>query len=205
MKIICIGRNYSAHISELGNELPESPVIFMKPETALLRENKPFYIPEWTQDVHYEAELVFRIGKNGKYIAEKHAFSYVSHYTLGVDFTARDRQSYLKEKRLPWELSKAFDGSAVIGELQQVTTKLPLYLPGLDFSMELNGKEVQQGNPDQMIYSLEKIIAFVSQYFTLKIGDLIFTGTPEGVGKVSAGDVLRGSISAREMFNFKIK
>lgn len=203
MKIICVGRNYSEHIKELKNETPEEPVIFMKPDTALLKDNRPFFIPEWTKDLHYEAEVVVKINRNGKYIDEKHAHKYIGEYTLGIDFTARDVQNNLKTKGLPWELAKAFDGSAVIGKFKPVEEFEALN--DINFSLEMNGEQVQEGNTAQMIFGFSKLISFVSRYFTLKTGDLLFTGTPKGVGKVAIGDELKGFIEKEEIFNFRIK
>jgi 2-keto-4-pentenoate hydratase/2-oxohepta-3-ene-1,7-dioic acid hydratase in catechol pathway len=203
MKIICVGRNYSEHAKELNNAVPDKPVIFLKPDTAVLKENKPFYLPEWSNDVHHEAEIVYKVSKNGKYIDEAHASKYVSEVTLGIDFTARDIQNELKAKGLPWEISKGFDNSAVLGtfmkleELQDANN--------ISFHLEKNGQTVQTGHTSEMIFSLPKIIAFVSQYFTLKHGDLIFTGTPAGVGKVAIDDELKGFVEQKEVFSFKVK
>ncbi len=201
MKIICIGRNYGLHVKELGNEIPDKPVIFCKPDTALLKNNEAFYLPGFSNDVHYEAELVVKIDKAGKSIEPQFASRYYSQITLGIDFTARDIQSDLKSKGLPWELSKAFDNSAVTGEF------IPLEgdIQNLRFSLLKNGTEVQNGHTADMLYSVDTIISFVSAYFTLKTGDLIFTGTPAGVGPVSIGDRLKGILENRELFNFEIK
>lgn len=201
MKIICIGRNYGLHVRELGNEMPDKPVIFCKPDTALLKNNEAFYLPEFSNDVHYEAELVVKIDKAGKSIEPKFASRYYSQISLGIDFTARDIQSDLKSKGLPWELAKAFDNSAVIGEF------IPLNgdIQNLRFSLLKNGIEVQNGHTADMLYSVDTILSFVSAYFTLKTGDLIFTGTPAGVGPVSIGDKLKGILENKEMFNFEIK
>lgn len=202
MKIFCVGRNYAEHARELGNELPEDPVIFGKPETALLKNNEPFYLPDFSNDVHHEVELVLKISKTGKKIQEKFAANYYQYIHLGIDFTARDLQSKLKSKGLPWELAKGFDGSAVLGEGISVSE---LDLSNLNFSLTKNGQLVQQGNTKQMIYGFNKIISFISQYFTLKTGDLIYTGTPAGVGKVAIGDVLEGFIENKKMFICEIK
>lgn len=201
MKIICIGRNYVEHIHELNNEVPDEPVIFLKPDTALLRENAPFFIPEFTQDVHYEVELVVKIKKMGKFIPVQFAHTYYDEISLGIDFTARDLQSKLKSKGLPWEKSKGFDHSAVIGKF---LPKTDFDLTNLKFRLEKNGEVVQQGNSQQMINSIDQIISHVSEYFTLKVGDYIYTGTPSGVGPVTSGDKLVGFIEAQEMFQFTI-
>ena len=203
MKIICIARNYAAHAKELKNDIPEEPVIFLKPDTAILQRNRPFFIPEWSTNMHYETEVVYKIGKLGHYIDEKYAAGYINGVTLGIDFTERDLQTRLKAKGLPWELSKSFDNSAVIGHfLDPETIK---NAPDFEFRMEKNGVVVQRAKVSEMIFSIEKIIAFVSRYFTLKTGDLIFTGTPQGVGDVSIGDKLKGFIEDSEMFSFNIK
>lgn len=201
MKIICIGRNYVLHAKELGNDIPEKPVIFCKPDTALLKNNDDFYLPSFSQDVHYEAEIVVKIDKAGKSIQTPFASRYYSQITLGIDFTARDLQSDLKSKGLPWELSKAFDYSAVVGEF------IPLDQPiqDLHFQLRKNGQIVQTGHTSDMLFQVDQIISFVSEYFTLKTGDLIFTGTPAGVGPVAIGDRLQGSIEGKEMFDFYIK
>lgn len=202
MKILCIGRNYGLHAKELGNEIPEKPVIFCKPDTALLKNNEPFYLPSFSQDVHYEAELVVRIDKIGKSIAPQFAHKYYSHITLGIDFTARDLQSELKSKGLPWELSKAFDNSAVIGEFIALDNR---NIQDINFELEKNGQIVQQGHTKDMIFKVDEIISFISHFFTLKTGDLIFTGTPAGVGKVEIGDKLIARLEGRELLNVDIK
>ncbi len=202
MKIICIGRNYAEHAKELGNEIPENPVIFMKPDTAVLKKGSDFYIPEFSEDIHYEVELVLKISKGGKYISEENASKYYDEIGLGIDFTARDLQSKLKEKGLPWELAKGFDGSAVVSDFLK---KEDFELNNLSFSLVKNKEKVQEGNTSMMIFSAEKIIAFVSQYFTLKVGDLIFTGTPKGVGKVSESDILEGFLEDQKMFSVRIQ
>lgn len=203
MKIICIGRNYSEHAKELKNEIPDKPVIFLKPQTALLKDNKPFYYPEWTQDLHYEAELVLKICKQGKYIDEKFAHKYFDEVTVGIDFTARDIQSAQKAKGLPWEIAKGFDGSAVIGQFKKVADLGSK--EGINFSLNLNGSNVQNGNTDNMLFNFGKIIAYASQFFTLQAGDLIYTGTPEGVGPVKVGDKLEGFLEGGKVFDFEIK
>ncbi|MBR09870.1 MAG: 2-hydroxyhepta-2,4-diene-1,7-dioate isomerase [Rickettsiales bacterium] len=202
MKIICIGRNYADHITELGNERPENPVIFMKPDTALLRNNDPFYYPEFSNDIHYECELLVKIKKEGKSIDPKFAHKYYDEVGLGIDFTARDIQSHAKEKGLPWERAKAFNGSAPISEF---ISKEGFDLTNTKFELELNGNVVQQANTSLMLWPVDELIAYVSKYFTLKTGDIIFTGTPKGVGPVSIGDHLKGTLAGKEMFNFEIK
>ena len=202
MKIICIGRNYGAHAKELGNEVPEKPVIFCKPDTALLKNNEPFYIPSFSKDIHHEIEVVVKIDKMGKSIAPQFAHKYYSEITLGIDFTARDLQSELKAKGLPWELAKAFDNSAVVG---QFVNKTSVNLEALEFTLLKNSVPVQQGNTKDMLFNIDTIISFVSHYFTLKTGDLIFTGTPAGVGAVEIGDQLIGLVGDVEFFNFEVK
>lgn len=202
MKIFCIGRNYSDHAKELGNAVPENPVVFSKPDTALVKNGDPFYLPDFSNDVHHEVELVIRINKMGKKIGEKFARNYFSEIGLGIDYTARDMQQRLKEKGLPWELAKAFDGSAPIGEFMDVTN---VDLTDINFSLKKNGEVVQSGNTAQMIFSFEQIVSFVSQYFTLKVGDLIYTGTPAGVSKVNIGDKLEGFIGNDLMLTCEVK
>lgn len=202
MKIFCVGRNYSEHAKELGNAVPENPVIFSKPDTALIKNSEPFYLPEFSNDVHHEVELVIRISKMGKKIQEKFASNYYNEIGLGIDFTARDIQSKLKDKGLPWELAKAFDGSAPLGDF--ISTE-NLDLNQIQFSLSKNGTVVQKGNTSHMIFSFDYIVSFVSQYFTLKVGDLIYTGTPAGVSKVQAGDVLEGFIEDKLMLKCEVK
>jgi 2-keto-4-pentenoate hydratase/2-oxohepta-3-ene-1,7-dioic acid hydratase in catechol pathway len=202
MKILCVGRNYSEHAKELGNAVPENPVIFSKPDTALIKNGEPFYIPDFSNDVHHEIELVIKINKVGKKIHEKFARNYFSEIGLGIDFTARDKQNELKSKGLPWELAKAFDGSAPIGNFINIEN---IDLKNIDFSLQKNGQLVQQGNTSQMIFSFEQIVSFVSQYFTLKVGDLIYTGTPAGVGQVNIGDRLEGFIGNESMLICEVK
>lgn len=204
MKIICIGRNYSEHAKELKNEIPDKPVVFLKPQTALLKDNKPFYYPEWTKDLHYETEVVLKVCKQGKYVDEKFAHKYFEEVTVGIDFTARDLQSQQKAKGLPWEIAKAFDNSAVIGSFKKLSDVQQAYT-GIAFSMQLNGKTVQQGNTADMMFSFSKIIAYASQFFTLQTGDLIFTGTPAGVGPVNIGDRLEGFLGNEKVFDFEVK
>jgi 2-keto-4-pentenoate hydratase/2-oxohepta-3-ene-1,7-dioic acid hydratase in catechol pathway len=204
MKIICIGRNYGAHAKELGNELPQEPVFFCKPDSAILPKGNPLYIPEWTKDLHYEVELVYRIHRLGKNIDQAHASRYYDAVSLGIDFTARDVQEAQKQARLPWEKAKAFDGSAVISS-HWLDIQAPEKMEELHFRLDKNGETVQRGNSSDMIFSIDAIIAYVSQFMTLKIGDLIFTGTPAGVGPVQIGDVLKGYLGEQEMFQVKIK
>ena len=199
MKIICIGRNYTEHIKELNNELPEKPVIFLKPSTAILREGQDFYYPKFSKDIHYECELILKIGKNGKYIQPKFALDYISEISVGIDFTARDLQNELKQKGLPWELAKGFDQSAFIGKF------IPFENNDYAFSMAKNKNIVQKGNSRQMIHSFADIIVFVSQYFTLQTGDLIYTGTPQGVGGIAIGDIYEGFLEEERLFTMVIK
>lgn len=203
MKIFCVGRNYVEHALELNNSVPSEPVIFMKPPTALLKDDKPFYLPDFTSDCHHELEIVLRIGKNGKSIAEKFAMQYIDGISVGIDFTARDLQNKLKEKSLPWELAKAFDNSAVLGKIQPLDCIKDWQ--DIDFCLYKNKTIAQQGNTKNMIFSFEKIISFLSQYFTLQKGDLIYTGTPAGVAAVSIGDTLEGFLENDSLFEFQIK
>jgi acylpyruvate hydrolase len=204
MKIICIGRNYAAHAAEMKSEVPKEPVFFMKPDTALLPKRTPFYIPDFTNDLHHEVELVLRICKVGKHIDLKYASTYYDAIGLGIDFTARDVQQQCKEKSLPWEKAKAFDHSAPVGE-----TFIPVSefddINAITFSLTNCGKIVQQGNTKELLFTFDQIIAYVSQFITLKIGDLIFTGTPEGVAKVQQNDHLEGYIGERKILDLKIK
>ncbi|MER3464587.1 MAG: 2-hydroxyhepta-2,4-diene-1,7-dioate isomerase [Chitinophagaceae bacterium] len=203
MKIFCIGRNYAAHAKELGNAVPDEPVIFMKPKSALLQAHTPFYYPEFTNELHYECELVLRISKNGKYIQEKFANKYYDAVTTGIDFTARDIQNEFKEKGLPWEKAKAWDNSAVIGKW------LPLAnikdRKNINFELHKNKETVQQGNSSQMIHDFDAIVGHISNFFSVNIGDLIFTGTPAGVGEVVVGDELEGFIEGESLFSLEIK
>lgn len=203
MKIICIGRNYAEHAKELGNALPTEPVFFCKPDSALLPKGNPFYIPDWTNDVHYEVELVLRIDRLGKHISEEFAPRYYGAVGLGIDFTARDIQEDLKKKGLPWEKAKGFDGSAVVSQEFIPVEQLPA--DAVPFALQKNGIVVQSGNSADMIFGFNSIVSYVSRYMTLKIGDLIFTGTPSGVGKVSPGDALVGILTDRTMFRVKVK
>jgi acylpyruvate hydrolase len=203
MKIIAIGRNYAEHAKELNNPVPTVPVIFMKPDTAILKDNKPFYHPDFSDDIHHEIEIVLKVCKEGKHIAEKFAASYYDELALGVDFTARDIQSKHKEKGLPWELAKAFDGSAPVSNFVQKSKFSDLY--NVDFKLDINGETRQHGNTKDLLFSFESIIAFVSRYITLKKGDLIFTGTPQGVGKVNVGDHLEAYLEGDKMLDFYVK
>lgn len=203
MKIICIGRNYADHIKELDNAKPTDPVIFLKPDTAILLKKQPFFIPDFSNEVHHEVELLVRINKIGKHIDQKFAHKYYDEIGLGIDFTARDLQADLKEKRLPWEKAKAFDGSAVIGKF--IEKEQFKDVNNINFSLERNGNTVQNGNSMLMMWKIDALIEYISKYFTLKIGDIIFTGTPAGVGKVEANDVLKGFIEETEMFSIKVK
>lgn len=202
MKIIAVGRNYVEHIQELNNERPDQPVIFSKPETAILKNNEPFYIPSFSSDIHHEVEIVLKISKIGKNIEEKFANKYYDEIALGVDFTARDVQSKLKEKSLPWDLAKGFDGSAPISNF---VSKTDFDLTNLNFSMDKNGQRKQTGNTSHMLYSFDYLVSFISRYFTLKTGDMIFTGTPSGVSAVKIGDQLTGRIEDKVMFDFEVK
>lgn len=203
MKIICIGRNYAAHIEELANERPKDPVIFLKPDTAILLKKNPFIIPEFSQDVHHEVEILVKIDRIGKHIDKKFAHKYYNQIGLGIDFTARDLQSQLKAKGLPWEKAKGFDGAAVIGEFVDKSEFQDVN--DIDFRLESNGEVVQEGNTALMLWKIDELIEYISKYFTLKIGDIIFTGTPAGVGKISTNDQLKGFIGQREMFSIKVK
>ena len=203
MKIICIGRNYANHIEELKNERPDEPVIFMKPDTAILPKKTPFYIPEFSNDVHHEVEILVKINKVGKYIDQKFAHKYYDEIGLGIDFTARDLQNKLKAKGLPWEKSKAFDGSAIIGDF--IPKNIFSSIESITFELHNNGKVVQNGNTNQMLWKIDEIIAHVSNYFTLKKGDIIFTGTPEGVAAVKQNDVLEGFIENKKVLRLHIK
>jgi len=202
MKIICIGRNYAKHIEELENEKPAEPVIFLKPDSAILLKKHPFVIPIFSEEVHYEVEILIKICKLGKHIDKKFAPKYYKEIGLGIDFTARDLQTKLKEKGLPWEKAKAFDGSAVISEF---FPKENYDLENLNFQLFKNNELVQDGNSKNMLWKMDEIIAYVSQFFTLKIGDVIFTGTPAGVGKIDPTDVLVGILESQHVFSVKIK
>jgi 2-keto-4-pentenoate hydratase/2-oxohepta-3-ene-1,7-dioic acid hydratase in catechol pathway len=203
MKIICVGRNYAAHIDELENERPEDPVLFLKPDTAILLKKQPFFIPEFSDNVHHEVEILVRIKKIGKHIDRRFAHKYYDEIGLGIDFTARDLQSKLKEKGLPWEKAKAFDGSAVIGNFLPKSNFETL--DNINFKLLKNESIVQEGNTALMLWKIDELIEYISKYFTLKIGDIIFTGTPAGVAKVAAEDKLTGYIEKTEVFSIKVK
>jgi len=203
MKIICIGRNYTEHIAELANERPTEPVVFLKPDTAILLKKQPFFIPDFSDDVHHEVEVLVKIDRIGKYIDSKFSHKYYSQIGLGIDFTARDLQAKLKLKGLPWEKAKSFDGAAVVGNW--VDKNKFESMDRLHFHLEKNGKKVQVGNTANMLWKIDEIIAYVSQYFTLKIGDIIFTGTPSGVGRVVANDTLEGFLEKEKLFSIRIK
>ena len=203
MKIICIGRNYAEHIKELANERPEEPVVFIKPDSSVLPKEQDFYIPDFTQDVHYEVEVLVKICKVGKHIEERFAHKYYNEIGLGIDFTARDLQSKLKQKGLPWEKAKGFDGSAVIGKwLPKSNFK---DLNNLKFSLLKNNELVQEGNTSFMLWKIDELLAYVSKYFTLKKGDILYTGTPAGVGQIATNDYLSGKLEGQELFSVKIK
>lgn len=203
MKIFCIGRNYVAHIEELRNAIPDAPVVFMKPPTALLTDNKPFYHPDFSKDIHYECELVFRICKQGRSIEEKFAHKYYDAVTVGIDFTARDLQDEQKKKGLPWEIAKAFDHSAVIGPWQYIgETEKNL---NRTFRLDVNSKTVQEGDSRFMMFQPDQIIAYISQFFTLQTGDILFTGTPKGVGSIAVGDRLQAWLEEQPLLDFHIK
>ena len=203
MKLICIGRNYINHIAELKNEKPSDPVVFIKPDTAILLKKQPFFITDYSKNIQHEVEVIVKINRVGKYIETKFAHKYYDHIGLGIDFTARDLQQKLKASGLPWEKAKAFDGSAVVGKWAPKSTFESL--ENLSFSLKKNDVVVQSGNTQQMLWGIDTVIAYVSQFFTLKIGDIIFTGTPAGVGQVQAGDILKGYIENEEFFNIKVK
>ena len=203
MKIICIGRNYADHAKEMNAPTPQFPLFFLKPDSAILQKKTPFYYPEFTKDLHYECEIIVRINKLGKNISAKFAHTYYDEIGLGIDFTARDLQEECKTKGLPWEKAKAFDGSAVLSE--KFISKKELDLSHLKFHLIKNDDVVQNGNTKDFIFSIDTIISYVSQFMTLKIGDIIFTGTPAGVGPVAIGDVLKGYIGEKEMYKLQIK
>lgn len=203
MKIICVGRNYAAHAKELNNPVNEQPVIFLKPETALLQKRQPFFLPDFSKEIHHEAEIVVKINRTGKNIQARFAHKYYDEIGLGIDFTARDLQQSLKTKGLPWELAKAFDGSAPVGEFLSKSELENIH--ELEFHLEKNGETVQKGNTGDLIFPIDTIIAFTSEYFTLKKGDLIFTGTPQGVGPVKKGDLLEGFIGERKVIQVKVR
>lgn len=203
MKIICIGRNYKNHAKELGNTAPKEPLFFLKPDTAIQPKGHPFFIPNFSDNIHYEVELVVKIDKAGKHIEEKFAHKYYSQIGLGIDFTARDIQEECKAKGLPWEKAKGFDGSAQISKI--FIDKSNLDLNNISFSLEKNGETVQKGNSADMIFHFDTIISYLSKFYSLKVGDLIYTGTPEGVGKVLPGDTLKGFIDDKEILKAVVK
>lgn len=203
MKILAIGQNYSEHNKELNSKNPTEPVVFMKPDSALLKNNKPFFIPDFSEELHYETELIIKFNRLGKNIDPKFSHRYYAEIGLGVDFTARDLQRKLKADGKPWEISKAFDNSAVIGNF--LLTKELGDIQNIEFHLDINGKTVQQGNSSDMIFPITELIGYVSRFFTIKIGDILFTGTPVGVGKVAVGDRLEGYIFDKKMFDFYIK
>lgn len=201
MKIICVGKNYANHIQEMGGEKPKDIVLFIKPDTAIHNPELPFYIPDFTADLHHEVELVIKINQNGKHISEKFAHKYYDEIALGIDFTARDLQTQLKKERLSWEKSKAFDGSAVVSSFLPKAQ----FAKAIGFSLNKNGVTVQQGNTADMIWNIDQIISQVSKFFTLRKGDFIFTGTPAGVGSVHSGDFLEGFLEGESVFSLRIK
>ncbi|MEO6869863.1 MAG: fumarylacetoacetate hydrolase family protein [Ginsengibacter sp.] len=203
MKIFCVGRNYADHAKELGNDIPTEPVIFMKPKSALVQGHTPFYYPEFTNELHYEAELVIRISKNGKYIQEKHASNYYNGITVGIDFTARDIQNQLKEARLPWEKAKAFDNSAAVGKFLEINNTFDR--KNVNFSFLKNKELVQKSNSKEMIFSIDQVVANISNFFSLNIGDLVFTGTPSGVGECMVGDVMEAFLEKDSVLTLEVK
>lgn len=203
MKIFCIGRNYSAHAQELHNEIPDEPVIFMKPKNALLLNNNPFFYPDFSVDIHYECELVLRVGKNGKKVRDKYAPLYYDQIGVGIDFTARDIQETLKKSGLPWEKAKSFDHSAVLGKMIPINPEQEM--KDIHFLLKKNDVIVQQGNSKDMLFNFDQIIVHISKYFTINIGDLIFTGTPAGVGRVQIGDHLEGFLEEEKLLDFEVK
>jgi 2-keto-4-pentenoate hydratase/2-oxohepta-3-ene-1,7-dioic acid hydratase in catechol pathway len=203
MKIICVGRNYVDHIKELNNEAPKDPVLFLKPDTSILLKKQPFFIPEFSNEVHHEVEILVKINRIGKHIDRKFAHKYYGEIGLGIDFTARDLQSKLKEKGLPWEKAKAFDGAAVVGKFLAKSDFKDV--DNINFRLEKNDKVQQTGNTSLMLWKIDTLIEYISKYFTLKIGDIIFTGTPSGVAKVNPNDILKGFIEEKEIFSIKVK
>ena len=202
MKVVCVGRNYAEHIAELGNERPDEPVIFMKPDTAIIKNNDPFYYPDFSKDIHHEVEILVKISREAKSVSQEFAHKYYEEIGLGIDFTARDLQSKAKEKGLPWERAKAFNGSAPISNF---ISKNDFDLNNLNFQLLKNGTEVQKGSTSMMIWKIDELISLISQFILLKTGDIIFTGTPSGVGPVAIGDRLQGFIESKQMFDFEIK
>lgn len=203
MKIICVGRNYTEHIKELENERPENPVLFLKPDTAVLPRQQAFYIPDFTEDLHYEVEILVKINRVGKHIDAKFAHKYYDEIGLGIDFTARDIQQKMKKQGLPWEMAKAFDHSAIIGTF--LNKENFTSIEDIPFSLKKNGESVQEGNTSHMLWKIDSLIAYISTYFTLRTGDVIFTGTPAGVGPVAEGDTLEGFIKDTSMFSVNIR
>ncbi len=203
MKIFCIGRNYAEHAKEMGNGVPEEPIIFMKPKSALVQGHTPFYYPEFTNELHYEAELVVRVSKNGKYIQEKHASNYYNAISVGIDFTARDIQQQLKEKGLPWEKAKAFDNSAAVGKFIDIGPAINK--KNINFTLTKNKEVVQKANSSEMIFTIDQIVANISNYFSINIGDLIYTGTPAGVGECIVGDLLEVYLEKEPLLSLEIK
>ena len=202
MKIICVGKNYLKHIDELNSSKEDEPVIFLKPDTSIIQKNQPFFIPEFSNEIHYEIEIILKFNRLGKHIESKFSNKYFNQISLGVDFTARDFQNKFKERGLPWDISKGFDNSALIGDWKSIKT---YDLNNINFRLEKNGKIVQQSNSKNMIWKIDELIAYASKYFTIKIGDIMFTGTPEGVGVVSQDDVLEGFLGNEKVFSVKIK
>jgi len=202
MKIIAIGRNYTEHTKELNNTIPTHPIIFLKPDTAVLKNNQPFYHPDFSKNIHYEIEVIVKICKEGKYIDQKFAHKYYDEISLGIDFTARDVQEKLKLNSLPWEIAKSFDNSAAVGSF---ISKTGFDIQNIDFNLEINNVVKQKGNTNEMLFTTDEIIAYASQYFTIKKGDLIFTGTPAGVGKINIGDHLTGYLETTKLLDFEIK
>ena len=202
MKIICVGKNYLKHIDELNSSKEDEPVIFLKPDTSIIQKNQPFFIPEFSNEIHYEIEIILKFNRLGKHIESKFSNKYFNQISLGIDFTARDFQNKFKERGLPWDISKGFDNSALIGDWKSIMT---YDLDNINFRLEKNGKIVQQSNSKNMIWKIDELIAYASKYFTIKIGDIMFTGTPEGVGVVSEDDVLEGFLGDEKVFSVKIK
>lgn len=203
MKVICVGRNYTDHIEELENQRPKSPVLFLKPDSSIILRNRPFYIPDFSLDIHYEIELIVKISRIGKHIQTKFSHKYYNYIGLGIDFTARDLQSDLKKNGLPWEKSKAFDGSCFISPWLEKSSFNDIN--DINFKLKMNDVIVQKSNSSHMLWKVDELISYISKYFTLKIGDIIFTGTPSGVGKVNVEDILEGYIEDKKLFNLKIK
>lgn len=202
MKIICVGKNYLKHIDELNSSKEDEPVIFLKPDTSIIQKNQPFFIPEFSNEIHYEIEIILKFNRLGKHIESKFSKKYFNQISLGIDFTARDFQNKFKERGLPWDISKGFDNSALIGDWKSIKT---YDLDNINFRLEKNGKIVQQSNSKNMIWKIDELIAYASKYFTIKIGDIMFTGTPEGVGVVSEDDILEGFLGDEKVFSVKIK